>query len=49
MAVKQSLGTLTLIGVAFFLSLALNSPVQWLAKKLPAKKKNQGGFFATSN
>ncbi len=41
MAVKQSLGTLTLIGVAFFLSLALNSPVQWLAKKLPAKKKNR--------
>lgn len=41
LAVKQSLGTLTLIGAAFFLSLALNSPVQWLAKRLPAKKKNR--------
>ncbi len=40
-AVKQSAQTLTLIGVSFFLSLALNSPVQWLAKRLPAKKKNR--------
>ncbi len=41
LAVRQSLGTLTLIGVAFFLSLALNSPVQWLAKRMPGKKKNK--------
>ena len=44
LAVKQSAGTLTLIGVAFFLSLALNSPVQWVAKRLPAKKKNRRTF-----
>lgn len=41
LAIKQSAGTLTLIGVAFFLSLALNGPVQWLAKRLPSKRKNR--------
>ena len=44
MAIRQSAGTLTLIGVAFFLSLALNSPVQWLAKRLPVKKQNRRTF-----
>src|SRR5262245_37620437 len=30
---------LTLIFVAFFLSLALNAPVQWIAQKLPGKRR----------
>lgn len=38
-AVRRSLHTLTLIGVAVFLSLALNAPVHWLASKLPGKRK----------
>lgn len=38
-AVRASTHALTLIGVAFFLSLALNSPVQWLAAHLPGKSK----------
>ncbi|PID99405.1 hypothetical protein CSA80_01435 [Candidatus Saccharibacteria bacterium] len=41
LAVRESLHTLSLIGIAFFLSLALNNPVQWLANRLPAKKKNR--------
>ena len=40
-AIKKSAYTLTLIGVSFFLSLALNSPVKWLANSLPGKKKNR--------
>lgn len=39
MAVRRSTHTLTLIGVAIFLSLALNAPVRWLASKLPGKKR----------
>jgi predicted PurR-regulated permease PerM len=38
-SVKHSLHTLTLIGVAVFLSLALNAPVHWLAGKIPGKKR----------
>lgn len=38
-SVKHSLHTLTLIGVAIFLSLALNAPVHWLASKIPGKKR----------
>lgn len=37
LAVKHAQHTLTLIGVAIFLSLALNAPVRWLAGKLPGK------------
>ena len=39
-AVRLCAHALTLIGIAFFLALALNSPVQWLARHLPGKKKN---------
>lgn len=38
-SVKHSSHTLTLIGVAVFLSLALNAPVHWLASKIPGKKR----------
>lgn len=38
-AIRHSLHTLTLIGVSVFLSLALNSPVHWLAAKLPGKRR----------
>lgn len=38
-AVRQASHALTLIFTAFFLSLALNSPVHWLAQRLPGKRK----------
>jgi predicted PurR-regulated permease PerM len=38
-AVRRSEHTLTLIGVALFLSLALNAPVHWLADHLPGKRR----------
>ena len=41
LAVRRSLHALTLIGVAFFLSLALDAPVRWLAQRLPGKKRNR--------
>jgi predicted PurR-regulated permease PerM len=43
-AVRHSLHTLTLIGVALFLSLALNSPVQWLSEHLPGKRRGSRGL-----
>jgi predicted PurR-regulated permease PerM len=43
-AVRHSVHTLTLIGVAFFLSLALDAPVQWLATRLPGPIKGSRGF-----
>lgn len=43
-AVRQSAHTLTLIGVALFLSLALNAPVRWLAEHLPGKRKGSRGL-----
>ena len=43
-AVKQSTHTLTLIGAAFFLSLALNGPVRWLAEHLPGKRRGDRGL-----
>ncbi len=36
--------TLTLIGIAIFLSLALNAPVHWLAGHLPGKVKGSRGL-----
>lgn len=36
-AIRHSAHTLSLIGVALFLSLALNGPVRWLAEHLPGK------------
>ena len=43
-AVRHSVHTLTLIGVAFFLSLALDAPVQWLSTRLPGPIKGSRGF-----
>lgn len=43
-AVKRSVHTLTLIGVAVFLSLALNAPVHWLADHLPGRVKGNRSF-----
>lgn len=39
MAVRISADTLVLIGTGLFLALALNSPVRWLASRLPGKKR----------
>ncbi len=38
-AVRQAGHALTLIFTAFFLALALNSPVHWIAQRLPGKRK----------
>lgn len=38
-AVKQAAGALILIFVAFFLALALNAPVQWIAEHFPGKRR----------
>ena len=38
-AIRRSAHTLTLIGIAVFLSLALNAPVRWLANRLPGRKR----------
>ena len=46
-AIARSAGTLVLIGVAFFLSLALNGPVRWLASHLPGKRKGSRSLAAT--
>lgn len=45
--VRKSVNALTLIGVAFFLSLALNSPVQWLAAHLPGKSRGSRTLATT--
>jgi predicted PurR-regulated permease PerM len=44
LALHRSLHTLTLIGVAIFLSLALNAPVRWLANHLPGKRRGSRGL-----
>jgi predicted PurR-regulated permease PerM len=38
-AVRQASHALTLIGIAFFLALALNAPVHWISQRLPGKSK----------
>ena len=38
-AVRQASHALTLIFTAFFLALVLNAPVQWIARRLPGKRK----------
>jgi predicted PurR-regulated permease PerM len=43
-AIRRSAHTLTLIGVALFLSLALNAPVQWLSLRLPGKRRGSRGL-----
>ena len=39
MAIKQAQTALILIFTAFFLALALNAPVHWLAQRLPGKRR----------
>lgn len=39
-AVRQASHALTLLFTAFFLALALNAPVSWIARRLPGKGKN---------
>lgn len=43
-AIRESVHTLTLIGVAVFLSLALNAPVRWLSEHLPGKRRGNRGL-----
>jgi predicted PurR-regulated permease PerM len=43
-AVRRSVHTLMFIGVAVFLSLALNAPVHWLASHLPGRVKGSRSF-----
>lgn len=38
-AVRQAAGALILIFTAFFLALALNAPVQWIAQHLPGRRR----------
>ncbi|HEY5806295.1 MAG TPA: AI-2E family transporter [Candidatus Saccharimonadales bacterium] len=38
-AVRQASHPLTLIFIAFFLALALNAPVHWIAQRLPGKRR----------
>lgn len=38
-AIKQAAHALTLIFTAFFLALALNAPVHWIAQRLPGKRR----------
>lgn len=38
-AVRQASHALTLLFTAFFLTLALNAPVSWLARRVPGKKR----------
>lgn len=38
-AIKQASHALTLIFIAFFLALALNAPVHWLAQHIPGKRR----------
>jgi len=43
-AVRHTAHTLTLIGAAIFLSLALNAPVHWLSEHLPGKRRGNRGL-----
>jgi predicted PurR-regulated permease PerM len=43
-ALRQTSHALLLIFTAFFLSLALNSPVHWLAERLPGKQRGSRGM-----
>lgn len=38
-AIRQATHALTLIFLAFFLALALNAPVHWIAERLPGKRR----------
>lgn len=39
LAIRQAAHALTLIFTAFFLALALNAPVHWIAQRLPGKRR----------
>lgn len=39
LALKEAIHTLVLIGTAFFLAIALNNPVKWLARHIPGKRR----------
>lgn len=43
-AVTKSAHSLSLIGMALFLALALNAPVRWLARHLPGKMRGNRNF-----
>lgn len=45
--VRKATHPLTLIFIAFFLTLALNAPVHWLAERLPGKKKGSRTLATT--
>lgn len=44
LAIQRATHTLTLIGVALFLSLALNAPVKWVSMHLPESKRGSRGL-----
>ncbi len=46
-AVRTARHALTLIFIAFFLALALNGPVHWLAERLPGKRKGSRSLATT--
>lgn len=46
-AVRKASHALILIFAAFFLALALNAPVHWLAKHLPGKRRGNRGVATT--
>jgi len=43
-AIRQAAHSLLLIFTAFFLALALNEPVRWVASRLPGKRKGSRGM-----
>lgn len=47
LAIKQAAHALTLIFVAFFLALALNSPVHWISNRIPGKRKGNRTLATT--
>lgn len=47
MAVKQASQALILIFTAFFLALALNAPVQWIAQHIPGKRRGSRSLATT--
>lgn len=46
-AVQKAAHALTLIFIGFFLALALNAPVSWLARRLPGKRKGSRTMATT--
>jgi predicted PurR-regulated permease PerM len=45
-AITKSAHSLSLIGIAFFLTLALNAPVRWVARHLPGKMRGNRNLAA---